>query len=167
MNEGDDPNVPVRLTTKNFGTDAVIVRRAIRVCEPALKSRIPGGEVDVFPGALMTFTLIDPDGGRHELMLDGAMAWHVGVGPEGQVIGDPNITPETAPLALVGLMLGGPDTIPVGDSFFDVFVDFAAPPTRSARTSSARVRTRRAASSTSRPSRPAARPRRSSMSSST
>ena len=38
MNEGDDPNTPVRLTTKNFGTDAVIVRKAIRMCEPALKS---------------------------------------------------------------------------------------------------------------------------------
>ena len=64
MLEGDDPNAPVWLTTKNFGTDAVIVRRAFRVCEPALKSRIPGGEVDVFPGTAMTFTLIDPDGGR-------------------------------------------------------------------------------------------------------
>ena len=141
--EGDDPGAPVRLTTKNFGTDAVIVRKANRMCEPALKSKIDGGEVDVFPGASMTLTLVDPDGGQHPLTLDGAMAWHVGVGPEGQVIGNPgHRAGKSAPLALVGLMLGGPDTMPFRGSFFDVFADLAtAAQSRSARTRSRNVRT--------------------------
>ena len=76
----------------------------------------------------MTATLVDPSGAEHQLSLDGAMAWHVAIGPEGQVIGNPGISQESAPLALVGLMLGGPDTIPIGDSFFDVFADLSLPP---------------------------------------
>lgn len=38
--DGDKPDAPFNLTTDNFGTDEVVVRRAIIMCEEAQKSRV-------------------------------------------------------------------------------------------------------------------------------
>jgi hypothetical protein len=41
LDKGADPNDPVRLTTRNFGRDDVLVRTANEMCEGAIKARQP------------------------------------------------------------------------------------------------------------------------------
>lgn len=119
-----DPRAVVRLVTKNFGNDTVLVRRSTRMCEPALKSKTqpPKGAAQpiIFPNTQMSLDLKDPQGGLHTVLLGGTVA-QANLSPGTSTTFDT----EMLQLSLVStapLQVRQPDHAAL-DSFFDVFVD--------------------------------------------
>lgn len=122
LQDGDSPNAPLRLLTRNFGWDSVSALRAVRMCEPALKTRgqgTPPGSATVLPNALMNLQVVDPRGTVHTFMLAGSVA-----------LGGPDTAPadvldlDLQSTAAVGPSAGAPNALL--DSFFDVFVELSA-----------------------------------------
>lgn len=120
LQEGDTPNVPIRLQTKNFGWDGVTVGQAVRMCEPALKTRgptVPGRDILVLPNMLLNLVVLDPAGTPHTLMLAGAGALQLG-------------GPDTMPVELVAMDLQSVAPISPrlrsGPPFFDIYADVTA-----------------------------------------
>jgi len=127
-----DPRAVARLVTKNFGNDTVVVRKSVRMCEPALKTttKPPTGGCSptagpnclapqVFPNTELSLDLIDPSGARHTVMFQGTMAQMK------LASGGAFFDTEMLQLALRStqpLHLESSGGFHV-DSFFDVFVD--------------------------------------------
>lgn len=112
LDRGPDPNAVVRTQTKNFGFDTLIVRRAVRMCEPALKlpTQPADGTIEMEPNVTMTLgTASDPG----MVSLDGALG----------------LLRESPSLPSRGMVLGaslqGGGNVAV-DSFFDVFTELDA-----------------------------------------
>ena len=113
VDRGPDPNAVVLAQTQNFGNDTVIVRRAVRVCEPALKLRDnpdpAAGTIQILPNATLT---LGSDAGAPTVSMDGAIA----------MLRESPTAPAGGKVLASSMQGGGM----VADSFFDVFLELAA-----------------------------------------
>jgi hypothetical protein len=113
IDRGPDPNAIVRTQTKNFGYDTLIVRKAVRMCEPALKLPVPptDGTIEMEPNVTMTLgTDTEPD----MFDLGGALGL-LRRSPAGEArMGN-----------VLGASLQGSGAAGI-DSFFDIFVELDA-----------------------------------------